>query len=145
VVIVVPDRDEHYVKYRVFHEPPANVDVGHPVPINAEFLVEPANASGIETWETLDEIEGTFFVLRPENDNYARIAMAAYAYACRQEFPHLAVDIIQMIEGIEWEEATGQYRGDLPLVEDDYMEPSGDQLSGNVIEMLKKRANHGED
>lgn len=138
----MPDRDEHYVKYRVFREPTAHINIGHPVPINAEFLAEPENISGIETWEVLEEVDGAFFVLRPENDNYARIAIAAYAYACRQEFPHLAVDLIQMIEGIEWEESTGQYSND----QEDYTEePSGEQMSGNVIEMLKKRVGYGED
>lgn len=94
----MPDKDEHYVKYRVFHEPDVLPSIerkyGHPVPVEANYLF--SEDSNFQTWEDLEEVEGTFFVLRPEGDEYARIALAAYAYSCRKEFPHLAADLIQM-------------------------------------------------
>jgi hypothetical protein len=126
----MPDRDEHYVKYRVFHEPEDVGDLGHPVPIEAEY---PMQIDSHGTWSlirSLEEVEGLFFVLRPENDHYARVAMAAYAYACRKEYPHLASDIIQMIEELEWQEETGQYG-------DDDDEPHGDAPPDNVVQMMK--------
>lgn len=107
----MPEKDELYEKYRVFYEPEEPGDVGHPVEVEASYRGPGLN------WFDLLEVDGAYFVLRPENDHHARVAMAAYAYSCRQEFPHLAVDIIQMIEGIEWEEANGEYEhvpGDNP-------------------------------
>jgi len=137
----MPDRDEHYVKYRVFYEPDdehMSNKLGHPVPMRAEFMVEEPY-QGMETWADTSEVEGLFFVLRPENDNYARIAMAAYAYACRQDYPHLAVDIIQMIEGLEWEEATGQNRDDIPTSEEDYLNPETGRLGDNVVTYIRRK------
>lgn len=134
----MPDRDEHYVKYRVFHEPSEiNENIGHPVPVEAIYatLIHPDG-----TWvgeEILNEVEGLFFVLRPEQDHYARQAIAAYAYACRRTHPHLAADLIAMIESLEWEEETGQHRDDMPLESEDYLE--GEHLSDNVVQMLKQR------
>jgi len=137
----MPERDEHYDKYRVFYEPPDGAieeDVGHPVPVKTEFMVTSDDGHGLEIWAELEEAEGMFFVLRPENDIYARIAMATYAYACRQEFPHLAADLIVMIESLEWEEQTGMHRDDFPVDSDDYMESiGGEHLADNVVEILR--------
>ena len=139
----MPERDEHYIKYRVFHEPSDDVlddpeGIGHPVPVEAYY---PSSIGKLGEWDEqpLEEVDGLFFVLRPENDEFARVAMAAYAYACRREFPHLAADIIMMIEGLEWEEQTGQHRDDIPVDSDDYLDPSGEHLSDNVVTILRER------
>jgi hypothetical protein len=135
----MPDRDELYDKYRVFYEPhDVDADIGHPAPIKAEYLQVGEDDHGIETWGELQEADGLHFVLRPEGDVYARIAMATYAYACRKEFPRLAADIIVMIEGLEWEEETGQHRDDFPMDRDDYMESiGGEHLADNVVAILR--------
>ena len=93
----MPDRDELYSKYRVFHEPvddDFNVDLlGHPVPVEATY---PQSMTPDGVWlgeAVLEEVPGLFFVLRPEGDEYARQAIAAYAYACRRTHPHLAADL----------------------------------------------------
>ena len=130
--------DEHYWKYRVFHEPSAHEDIGHPVPIYACHQVEPDNED-LEDWATVKEVQGSFFVLRPENDHHARVAMAAYAYSCRKELPHLAADLIGMIESLEWEEETGQHRDDLPVTSEDRMDASGDQLNEATISYLRDK------
>jgi len=136
----MPDKDQLYIKYRVYHEPtltPHMEDkVGHPVPVKSTYLEHDDHE--FETWTEMEEVMGLYFVLRPEGDHHARVAMAAYAYSCRQEFPHLAADIIKMVEEIEWEEQTGGNKGDFPLDDEDYI--SGDHLSDNVVEILRKKA-----
>ena len=131
-------KDEHYWKYRVFHEPSAHEDIGHPVPIYACHQVEPDNED-LEYWATVKEVQGSFFVLRPEKDHHARVAMAAYAYSCRKEMPHLAADIIGMIEQLEWEEETGQHRDDLPMTSEDRMDATGDHLNEATISYLRDK------
>ncbi len=129
-------KDEHYWKYRVFHEPSIdeNDEIGHPVEMSAMYIsVEP------DEWEDVKEVTGSFFVLRPENDHHARVAMAAYAYSCRKELPHLAADIIGMIDQLEWEEETGQHRDDLPVTSEDRMDASGDQLNEATISYLRDK------
>ncbi len=126
-------KDEHYWKYRVFHEPPDEDDIGHPVPIEALYLTDEIT----DEWSSAKEVEGTFFVLRPEHDHHARVAIAAYAYSVRVELPHLAADLIGMIEGIEWEEETGQHRDDLPTDSNDSMDASGEHLGQAAVSYLK--------
>lgn len=118
----MPDRDEHYIKYRVFHEPTDEMvedDVGHPVPMKVEHMVSQADDKGFEIWAQMDEIEGVFYVLRPEGDHHARVAMAAYAYSCMEEFPRLASDLLMLIETLRWEAETGQHRNDYPLTQEE--------------------------
>lgn len=133
----MPERDEHYWKYRVFHEPTPTQDIGHPVPIKASYL--DYENKDEEVWANLEEVEGNFFVLRPEGDHHARVAMAAYAYSCRKDFPNLAADILGIINMIEWEEETGQSQGDFPLERDDYLNPNGEGLDDNVVQFLRRR------
>ena len=132
-------KDEHYWKYRVFHEPSAHEDIGHPVPVEALYLNVISDEDEVETWKELKEVEGSFFVLRPEKDHHARVAMAAYAYSCRKELPHLAADIIGMIESLEWEEETGQHRDDLPVTSEDRMDSTGDHLNEATISYLRDK------
>ena len=126
----MPD-DKHYWKYRVYHEPESNKLIGHPVPVDAVFQAK-LLPNGEEEWKELEEVEGTFFVLRPENDHHARVAIAAYAYSCRKDLPHLAADLIGMIEALEWEEETGQHRDDFPIDSDDRVDEEGKLTEASV-------------
>lgn len=126
-------KDEHYWKYRVFHEPSASEGIGHPVPMEALFLSDETT----DEYTEASEVKGAFFVLRPEHDHHARVAMAAYAYSCRKELPHLAADIIGMIEALEWEEETGQHRDDLPIDSDDRMED--EHLGSSAVSYLRDK------
>jgi hypothetical protein len=45
--------------------------------------------------------EGTYFVLKPEVDVAARIAMRAYAEACMDDSPELAYDLILWLQELE--------------------------------------------
>lgn len=138
----MPDRDQHYWKYRVFREPATTGEIEHPVPIKAEYL---DNEDGDwEEWADLEEVDGTFFVLRPENDHHARVAMAAYAYSCRQEFPRLASDIIQMIEELEWEEDSDPGSNISERSGEDNPKADGSSKSsgtsdGNVVEINRSK------
>lgn len=123
----------HYWKYRVFKEPVdqdvQDIDsIGHPVPVDAQYL-SAENEGGFELWNTLEEIEGDFFLLRPESDHHARVAIAAYAYSCRIEQPELAADLILMVESLEWEEQTGQNRGDFPI--------TAESMVGDIEEVVE--------
>lgn len=131
-------KDTHYWKYRVFHEPLIDEDdvIGHPVEIEVTYLSNEMTGE----WSEVEEVKGTFFVLRPENDHHARVAMAAYAYSCRKELPHLAADLIGMIESLEWEEETGQHRDDLPVTSEDRMDAAGDHLGETAISYLRDKS-----
>ena len=65
--------------------------------------------------------------------------MAAYAYSCRKELPHLAADLIGMIESLEWEEETGQHRDDLPIDSSDRMDASGEHLGQGAVSYLRDK------
>lgn len=105
----MPDKDELYVKYRVFYEPTDSdflVDeVGHPAPMEARFLQE--DKDRFQVWADAKEVEGPYYVLRPREDHHARVAMAAYAYSCAREYPQLATDLLMIVNSIIWEEETG--------------------------------------
>lgn len=133
----MPERDEHYWKYRVFHEPMINdEDISHPVKVDAKFLSE--EDSEFEVWDELREVDGTFFVLRPEGDKHARVALATYAYSVASEFPNLAKDILMILGEIDWEEQTGQNKGDFPLSKNN-LNVHGEDFPDNIIELIRNR------
>lgn len=107
----MPERDEFYWKYRVFHEPKnENFDadnIGHPAPIGEMSYLAYEDPNGIQSFQEFEEVEGNFFVLRPDSDHHARVALAAYAFSCRQELPHLSTDLMSMLSDIDYEEITG--------------------------------------
>lgn len=100
--------DELYVKYRVFREPD-HLTLKHdkldPVPMHASFLTE--ENKEFEVWDEAEEIDGLFFVLRPETDHHARVALAAYIQSCYEEFPKLSADLDGMLQGANWIVDTG--------------------------------------
>lgn len=106
--------DQFHWKYRVFHEPTDEefdvANIGHPVPMGEMTYLAYEDPNGVQSYQELEEVEGHFFVLRPDSDHHARVAMAAYAFSCRQEFPHLANDLMTILTDIDYEEITG----DLP-------------------------------
>ncbi|KKM70387.1 hypothetical protein LCGC14_1441220 [marine sediment metagenome] len=79
-------------KYRVFYGPGSHVGV------SAYYRTGPSVVESPR--KLLREVEGFVFVLRPEVDSAAVVALAAYAAAIRHEKPQLAKDLWEMIN--EW-------------------------------------------
>lgn len=101
--------DEYYDKYRVFREPDHDRlqhDKLNPVPFHAEFMAE--ETSEYEVWEDAQEIEGFFFVLRPEKDHHARVALAAYIASCKEELPNLSADLEILLAGAYYRVESGE-------------------------------------
>lgn len=84
-------------KYRVFYGPGEH----HGVSAFYRKVVSPRNPMG--TTFQLREVEGFVFVLRPEVDPAARVAIAAYAAAVAPIKPQLAEDLLALLP--EWLEA----------------------------------------
>jgi len=82
----MPDKDQLYPKYLVFHHPQALYDF-----TEAKTIVVGGDAEEEETF--LVEVDGFFFVLKPDTDKHARVALAAYAESVADEFPGLAKDL----------------------------------------------------
>ena len=91
-----------YAKYRVFREPQeddARNRVGeHPVPMVASYST-PGDGDFTMISEAT-EVEGFVFVLKPENDPHARTALAAYAWAVKDQDPALWGDLMNVLA--EW-------------------------------------------
>ena len=79
-------------KYRVFYGPGGHIGV------SAYYLIDPSVVESPR--KLLREVEGFVFVLKPEADPAAVVALAAYAAAVRHEKPQLAKDLWEMIN--EW-------------------------------------------
>lgn len=84
------DREDLYVKYRVFKEP-EDVDE-HPTPMQPCYT----NRSGLLV--IVDEVEVFVFVLKPDSDPHAVTALATYAAAIRDDKPQLAADLRLILE-----------------------------------------------
>lgn len=52
--------------------------------------------------EVQSEVEVFTFVLKPNNDHHARVAIAAYAASCAIDKPLLSKDLYDLIGGDEW-------------------------------------------
>ena len=85
-------RDDLYIKYRVFDEPSEMTTDGHPVQAVASYFVGFCDQDG-EVWASMKETKDFVFVLKPDSDRHARIALAAYSESCREEFPNLSKDL----------------------------------------------------
>jgi hypothetical protein len=84
--------DGLYEKYRVFKEPTSvliDEVLGHPVGMECTYD-NPAVAGGRLYAEELHQF---FFVLKPDSDYHARVAIAAYAESVERDKPALAQDL----------------------------------------------------
>lgn len=84
------DPDEMYVKYRVFREPEEAQD--HPVDVQATWMDQQENSGAL--WE----VEDFIFVLKPDTDHHARVALGAYIESVRPFKPQLAKDLAMVLE-----------------------------------------------
>lgn len=83
------EQDGLYDKYRVFREP---VDAPeHPVDIHAVWMKTKIGPT------ILEEVEGFVFVLKPDTDPHAEVALAAYAMSVKEDKPQLARDLWSVI------------------------------------------------
>lgn len=67
------DDDRLYAKYAAYHLDRQTGELGH-------------------------ELEGFYFVLRPDRDRAARVALAAYAAAVQDQKPQLSSDLWLLLE-----------------------------------------------
>lgn len=87
-----PDPDGLYDKYRVYKEP-HDVDE-HPVPADGpRYTTNKTYAPGKPIEAYMEEVREFVFVLKPDSDPHARVAMAAYAESVQGEKPMLAEDL----------------------------------------------------
>lgn len=91
--------DELYAKYRVFREPLESSE--HPVQLieGPTFLLDTIEFGRVSVY--LNEVEEFTFVLKPDTDQHARVALAAYAESVRPFKPQLAKDLTEALELIE--------------------------------------------
>jgi len=95
-----------YAKYRVFREPQFDdarnpIEI-HPVPLECGPVYgTPADKdSDLTIISAMEEITDFVFVLKPENDPHARVAIAAYAWSVKGEDPSLWGDLMNVLA--EW-------------------------------------------
>jgi len=86
------EKEGLYAKYRVFYEP-VNVDE-HPVPIVDGPVYRDLGGDD----EDMDEVQSFVFVLKPDTDHHALVALAAYAASVKYDDPELSRDLMQIIE-----------------------------------------------
>lgn len=87
--------DGLYEKYRVFKEPDNDYEEGHPVPVIGPHFLPDEYGDAIE----LEEVTTFVFVLKPDTDHHARVALAAYAASCHQDRPQLSDDLMRLLSG----------------------------------------------
>ena len=81
-----------YPKYIVYRWP----DLGADEPeIMASYLADfQVGVEGMgEVWLEMEQPKGFLFVLKPDTDQHARVALAAYAESVRPSDPRLAEDL----------------------------------------------------
>lgn len=89
-----PETDDGLVnKYRVFRDDPL---ADFPPPMHAEFQTDDRG------WVTADEVTAFTFVLKPNHDHHARVALSAYAASCAIEKPQLSKDLYDLLSQDEW-------------------------------------------
>lgn len=91
----MPERDDLYTKYRVFREPD-NVST-HPVPMIAQYYEKDQRGTTVA-----QEVEEFVFVLKPDTDPAARIALLTYAASVAMTKPQLANDLHNIILQEGW-------------------------------------------
>ena len=107
-----------YPKYRVFREPIAETEDGHPVRMVAAFYLGYHDHDG-EVWESVEEVESFTFVLKPDSDLHARAAIEAYITSCRGELPQLAEDLAQALGfSIAGQQVFGGMAGEMGMTGD---------------------------
>lgn len=85
-------------KYHVFRAPPS-IEPG--LKVRASYSGE---YNGVSMTGALREIGSFTFVLKPNNDHHARVALAAYAASCSITKPQLARELREMLDQDEWGE-----------------------------------------
>ena len=82
-----------YPKYIVYRWPKDPLDIEPE--IRAAYLadVQVGPEGPGEVWAELDQVKGFFFVLKPDSDHHARVALAAYAESVRMDDLQLAEDL----------------------------------------------------
>lgn len=78
-----------YPKYLVFKHPKLDI-----ASISAEAVVLDGEVGGKVP---LDLVNDFTFILKPIKDKHARVALAAYAESCKEEYPHLSQDIYEVL------------------------------------------------
>lgn len=84
-------------KYRVFRIP------GHlarlPNTLNVAPIIEFDDDGDVAE---LEEVDAFVFVLKPNHDHHARVALSAYAASCAIEKPQLSKDLYDLLSQDEW-------------------------------------------
>lgn len=96
------EEDGLYFKYRVFKEPD---DVyTHPTSMMASYTsikegLMPSGYTSIKEGRTslAEEVSSFVFVLKPDTDHHARVALAAYAKSVAVEKPRLHSDLMEIL------------------------------------------------
>ncbi len=91
-----------YPKYVVYRWPEGSF--GDEPEIRADYLADVSvgpEGKG-EVWFEMEQPKGFLFVLKPDSDQHARVALAAYAESVRPTDPTLASDL-EMVLGQEME------------------------------------------
>lgn len=83
-------------KYHVFRSPPVEVTGTH-ASYEGRSLIGGGAISGI-----MQEVDAFVFVLKPNNDHHARVALAAYAASCAITKPQLSRELYGMLDDGEW-------------------------------------------
>lgn len=55
-----------------------------------------------DNFEQVDPVDAFTFVLKPNNDHHARVAIAAYAASCAIDKPLLSADLYDLLSQDEW-------------------------------------------
>jgi len=102
------DPDGLYEKYRVFKEPTrdsqGNEPPEHPVSLDPPTWLSVMRSAvpttpDFQIIEQLEEVTDFVFVLKPSTDHHARVALAAYAWSCREDSPQLFSDLLDVLDG----------------------------------------------
>lgn len=95
-----------YDKYRVFREP--KEAAYHPVEVKATWHNEEHfDQYSKDAVIPLEEVESFVFVLKPDTDPHARVALATYAASVRPTDPQLAADLDQILTETRYAEGRG--------------------------------------
>lgn len=88
-------------KYVVYHHPPFPDDPTKDDWIKAYYFegVDPEDQG--EIWLDMQEVSSFVFVLRPDRDVHARVALAAYIESAKQDYPRLSEELRHVLEVME--------------------------------------------
>ena len=80
-----------YPKYIVYRWPTDSLN--EDPDIQASYLRSDFEAGVGEVWLEMEQVTGFVFVLKPDTDQHARVALVAYAESVRPSDPQLAADL----------------------------------------------------